>query len=140
MSANLQALPSSLGKAWGVVAADLNNDGRMDLFVANDTAQNFLFMNRGNGKFEEIAALAGVGYSETGRPRSGMGVDSADVNQDGWMDLFVANIDHERFSLYQNNHDETFDDQANADPDRFGDTLDERLGAEVLRLRQRWQP
>jgi hypothetical protein len=85
-----------LGKAWGVVATDLNNDGKMDLFVANDTAQNFLFMNRGNGKFEEIAAMAGVGYSETGRPRSGMGVDAADVNQDGWMDLFVANIDHER--------------------------------------------
>jgi hypothetical protein len=106
-------IAKSFGKAWGVVAADLNNDGRMDLFVANDTAQNFLFMNRGNGKFEEIAALAGVGYSETGRPRSGMGVDAADVNQDGWMDLFVANIDHERFSLYQNNHDETFDDQAN---------------------------
>ena len=103
-----------LGKAWGVVATDLNNDGRMDLFVANDTLQNFLYMNRGNGKFEEIAALAGVGFSESGRPRSGMGVDSADFNQDGWMDLFVANIDHERFSLYQNNHDETFDDQANA--------------------------
>ena len=98
-----------------MVAADLNNDGQMDLFVANDTVQNFLFMNRGNGKFEEIAALAGVGYSETGRPRSGMGVDSADFNQDGWMDLFVANIDHERFSLYQNNHDETFDDQAELD-------------------------
>jgi len=103
-----------LGKAWGVVATDLNNDGKMDLFVANDTVQNYLYMNRGNGKFEEIAALAGVGFSESGRPRSGMGVDSADFNQDGWMDLFVANIDHERFSLYQNNRDETFDDQANA--------------------------
>ncbi len=102
-----------LGKAWGAVAADLNNDGRMDLFVANDTTANFLFMNRGNGKFEEIAALAGVGFSETGRPRSGMGVDAADFNQDGWLDLFVANIDHEKYSLYQNNHDETFDDQAN---------------------------
>jgi hypothetical protein len=101
-----------LGKAWGVVATDLNNDGKMDLFVANDTEPNFLFMNRGGGRFEEIGALAGVGFSETGRPRSGMGVDSADFNQDGWMDLFVANIDHEKFSLYQNNHDETFDDQA----------------------------
>jgi enediyne biosynthesis protein E4 len=102
------------GKAWGVVATDINNDGRMDLFVANDTVQNFLFVNRGNGKFEEIGAAAGVAYSESGRPRSGMGVDSADSNQDGWMDLFVANIDHEMYSLYQNNHDETFDDQARA--------------------------
>jgi enediyne biosynthesis protein E4 len=102
------------GKAWGAVATDLNNDGKMDLFVANDTVRNFLFMNRGGGKFEEIGTLAGVAYSEAGRPRSGMGVDSADFNQDGWMDLFVANIDHEKYSLYQNNHDETFDDQADA--------------------------
>ncbi len=100
-----------LGKAWGVVATDINNDGRLDLFVANDTIANFLFVNRG-GKFEEIGAPAGVAYSEAGRPRSGMGVDSADFNQDGWMDLFVANIDHEMYSLYQNNHDETFDDEA----------------------------
>jgi hypothetical protein len=103
-----------LGKAWGVVATDLNNDGKMDLFVANDTTANFLFMNRGSGKFEEVGALAGVGFSEMGRPRSGMGVDAADFNQDGWMDLFVANIDHEKYSLYQNNHDGTFDDQAGA--------------------------
>jgi hypothetical protein len=101
-----------LGKAWGVVATDLNNDGRLDLFVANDTVPNFLLMNRGNGKFEDIANYAGVAYSADGRARSGMGVDSADFNQDGWLDLFVANIDREMFSIYQNNHDETFDDQA----------------------------
>ncbi len=105
-------IAAHLGKAWGVVAADLNNDGRMDLFVANDTSPNFLFMNRGNGKFEEVGALAGVAFSQTGRARSGMGVDAADFNQDGWLDLFVANIDHEMSSLYINNHDETFDDDA----------------------------
>lgn len=99
-----------LGKAWGVVATDLNNDGRMDLFVSNDTVPNFLFMNRGNGKFEEVGAPAGVAYSVEGRPRSGMGVDSADFNEDGWMDLFVANIDREMYSVYENNHNETFDD------------------------------
>jgi hypothetical protein len=84
----------------------------MDLFVANDTVANFLFANRGSGKFEEIGEVAGVAYSTEGRPRSGMGVDSADFDQDGWMDLFVANIDHEMYSLYRNNHDETFDDRA----------------------------
>jgi hypothetical protein len=99
-----------LGKAWGVVATDLNNDGRTDLFVANDTVANFLFMN-GDGKhFEDNGFAAGVAYSAEGRARSGMGVDSADFNNDGWMDLFVANIDEEIFSLYQNNHDGTFDD------------------------------
>jgi hypothetical protein len=107
-------IANHLGKAWGGVAADLNNDGLLDLFVANDTTPNFLFMNRGKGKFEETATPGGVAYSAEGRARSGMGVDAVDFNQDGWVDLFVANIDHERYSIYQNNHDETFDDKAGA--------------------------
>src|SRR5581483_11911642 len=97
------------GKSWGVVATDVNNDGWMDLFVANDTVANFLFMNRGGRKFEEIGFTAGVAYGEQGRARSGMGVDSADFNEDGWMDLFVTNMDHERSAIYQNNKDESFD-------------------------------
>ncbi len=105
-------ISKALGKALGVVATDINNDGLMDLFVANDTVQNFLFVNRGEGKFEEIGLMAEVAYSEDGRPRSGMGVDSADFNGDGWADLFVANVDQEKFSIYQNNRDETFRDQA----------------------------
>jgi hypothetical protein len=101
-----------LGKVWGVVATDINNDGLIDLWVSNDTVANFLFVNRGKGKFEEIATTAGVAYSDAGRARSGMGVDSADFNEDGWMDLFVANLDRELFAIYKNNHDETFDDVA----------------------------
>lgn len=110
-------IAKSLGKGLGVVATDINNDGRMDLFVANDTVQNFLFINRGPGangvwKWDEIALQAEVGFSENGQPRSGMGVDAADVNGDGWQDLFVANVDQEKFSLYVNNKDETFVDAA----------------------------
>jgi hypothetical protein len=99
------------GKAWGVVATDINNDGWMDLFVANDTTPNFLFVNR-KGKFEESGLVAGVAYSQEGRPRSGMGVDAGDYDNDGWQDLFVANVDQEMYSLYRNNHDLTFDDMS----------------------------
>jgi enediyne biosynthesis protein E4 len=102
-----------LGKAWGVVAADINNDGRMDLYVTNDTVPNFLFANRGKGRFEEIGMLAGVGVNVFGKPRSGMGVDAADYDQDGWIDLFEANVDHEMYSLYHNDRNETFSDVAN---------------------------
>jgi hypothetical protein len=102
-----------LAKAWGVVAADINNDGWMDLFVGNDMVPNFLFINRGKGGFEETGALAGVGYSGLGTARSGMGVDAADYDQDGWEDLFVANIDHQSYSLYHNSRDESFSDAAN---------------------------
>jgi hypothetical protein len=101
-----------LGKAWGVVATDVNNDGWMDLFVANDTVANFLFVNKRNGKFEEMGLGAGVAYSQDGRERSGMGVDSADFDQDGWQDLFVTNVDQEMYSIYRNNHDLSFDDVA----------------------------
>ena len=108
----------SLAKAWGVVAADLNNDGRVDLYVTNDTVPNFLFANRGKGRFEEIGMLAGVGVNTFGKPRSGMGVDAADYDQDGWIDLFEANVDHEMYSLYHNDKDEVFSDVSN--PNRIG--------------------
>jgi enediyne biosynthesis protein E4 len=103
-----------LGKAWGVVATDINNDGWMDLFVANDKEPNFFFLNQGKGKFAEIGLSASVAYSEDGRARSGMGVDAADYDQDGWQDLVVTNVDQEMYSLYHNTHDETFTDKASA--------------------------
>jgi hypothetical protein len=113
------AIASALGKGLGVVATDINNDGRIDLFVANDTVQNFLFVNRGPGangrwNWDEVALQSGVGFSESGRPRSGMGVDAADLTGRGWQDLFVSNVDHEMFSVYENNKDETFRDVAQA--------------------------
>lgn len=109
---HLTEIGKKLGKSHGVVATDINNDGWMDLFVSNDTEPNYLFVNRGSGKFEEIGFPAGVAYSDAGRARSGMGVDSADYDNDGRLDLFVANIDHERFSIYHNDGDGSFSDQA----------------------------
>ncbi len=109
----------SPGKGLGVVATDINNDGLMDLFVANDTVQNFLYVNRGKGtngkwQFEEMALPAEVAFGEEGQPRSGMGVDAADVFGSGYQDLFVANVDQERFSLYRNQGNETFRDVAHS--------------------------
>ncbi len=105
-------IASSLGKGLGVVATDVNNDNRMDLFVGNDTTQNHLFANRGEGKWEEISLAAEVGFGDSGQARSGMGVDAADVDGDGFEDLFVANIDGEIYSLYRNEGNEHFIDAA----------------------------
>jgi len=105
-------IAASLGKAWGAVAADVDNNGWMDLFVGNDTSPNQLFVNNGRGHFDEGGVLAGVAYNPFGATRSGMGVDAADYNQDGWIDLFVANVDHEAYSLYRNNKDGSFNDDA----------------------------
>jgi enediyne biosynthesis protein E4 len=102
----------SPGKSFGVVVTDVNNDGWMDLFVANDTIPNFLFVNQHDGTFKEIGLEAGVAYSDSGTTRSGMGVDAADYDDSRWQSLFVANIDQERFSLYHNDKDMTFSDQS----------------------------
>ncbi len=107
-------IAAARGKAWGVVATDINNDGWMDLFVGNDTVANFLFANRKGQQFEEIGFTANVAFGEHGKERSGMGVDAADVDQDGWPDLFVTNLNHEFHGYYHNEHDETFTDIAKA--------------------------
>jgi hypothetical protein len=98
------------GKSWGAVATDVNNDGYLDLFVANDTMPNFLFLNQGGNRFEEVGLEAGVAYSGDGGTRSGMGVDSADLEGTGRQDLVVSNLSNETFSLYHNRGDGGFDD------------------------------
>jgi enediyne biosynthesis protein E4 len=108
----VEAFAGSPGKALGAVATDVNNDRRLDLFVANDTVQNFLFLNRGGNRFQEIALQAEVAFSMDGKARSGMGVDAVDFDEDGHQDLFVANIDRELFSLYRNTGAGVFADVA----------------------------
>lgn len=100
------------GKVFGAVATDVNNDRLLDLFVANDSVPNFLFLNRGKGRFKEIGLDAEVAYSADGAARSGMGVDAGDYNGDSLQDLFVANFNRERFSIYRNRGDLTFTDEA----------------------------
>jgi hypothetical protein len=102
------------GKALGVVASDFDDDGRLDLFVTNDTAPNHLWMNRGDGRFEETGLAAEVAFSSNGKPRSSMGVDTADFDGDGRQDLAIGNIDHELFALYRNRGEAAFTDESEA--------------------------
>jgi hypothetical protein len=97
-------------KGMGLVLADFNNDSWPDIFIANDTWPNFLFMNNKDGTFRDISFSSGVAASEDGKYEAGMGTDAADVDGDGWLDLFVTHLDFEFSRLYHNNHDETFDD------------------------------
>jgi hypothetical protein len=97
-------------KGLGIVTVDLTNDGWPDIFVANDTWPNFLFINNRDGTFTDLSFSSGVAASEDGKYEAGMGTDSADVDGDGWFDLYVTHLDFELNRLYRNNHDETFDD------------------------------
>lgn len=90
------------GKGLGAVPVDIEDDGDLDVYVANDKVMNLLFVNDGAGRFQENALFAGVGFDENGRAQAGMGVDAGDVNRDGRMDLFVTNFSGESNTLYQN--------------------------------------
>ncbi len=99
-----------LGKGLGVVAADFDADGNPDLYIANDDTPNYLFYNKGDGTFAEIAILTGCAYSADGIAQAGMGVDAGDYNSDGFLDIFVTNFSYETNTLYRNNGDGTFTD------------------------------
>jgi hypothetical protein len=93
---------SKPGKGLGIAIADYDRDGRIDIYVANDSMPGFLYHNKGNGTFEETALLAGVGVTDSGRTYAGMGVDFADYNNDGLPDLAVADLALETYALYEN--------------------------------------
>src|SRR5579872_1333077 len=89
-----------LGKAWGIAAWDFNGDGWPDIAVANDRQPNFLFVNHGGKYFSEEASNVGIALSESGHPKSGMGIDVADWNNDGHDALLVGNFSNEKLSLF----------------------------------------
>ena len=98
------------GKGLGVVCTDYDRDGDLDIYVANDTMENYLFDNLGNGKFEEVALMAGAAFNEVGQAEAGMGVDCADVDGDGYLDILIGHLDLETNTLYRNEGDGTFTD------------------------------
>jgi hypothetical protein len=94
--------PQELGKALGILIVDVDLDGDQDIYVANDTVDNFLYLNDGTGKFVEDGVLRGVGTDDNGMANGSMGVDVGDYNRDGRPDLWVTNYEHEAFGLYRN--------------------------------------
>ncbi len=102
------------GKSLAVVLADLNNDGWTDIFIANDTQRNFLYMNNGDGTFRDATFKSNAGFSEDGRPEAGMSADAADVMNNSLPYLFVSHLDFELNRFYRNNGDGTFTDYTTA--------------------------
>ncbi len=100
----------SKGAGLGVVCADFDNDGKTDIYLANDGTPNTLFRNLGNGRFEDVTLTAGVGYSENGTMQAGMGTDAADFDGDGLFDIVVTNFQHESNALYHNLGNNRFTD------------------------------
>ena len=94
----------------GVVLGDYDNDGWIDIYVANDSVPNALYRNLGNGRFEETGLLAGVAVNHSGLAEAGMGTDFGDFDRDGLLDVFVTNLDEETNTLYRNMGDGLFID------------------------------
>ena len=101
------------GKGLGVSFADYDGDGFTDVYVANDSVQSFLFHNNGNGTFDEVGLVTGVGFTEEGKAFAGMGVDFSDYDNDGRPDIFVTDLSNERYRLFRHNGDGSFRDVSN---------------------------
>jgi enediyne biosynthesis protein E4 len=103
-------LDKALGKGLGVVVADLDDDGRPDIYVANDTMMNFFFRNLGGNRFEDVSLMSGAGLNSTGAPMGGMGVNAGDLSGTGRLDLVVANFEAEINSFFRNLGQGVFED------------------------------
>jgi hypothetical protein len=99
-----------VGKGMGLAIADYDNDGFADIFVSNDTFENYLLHNQGDGTFQNVALAAGTAYNAFGNPIAGMGADFRDIDNDGKPDIFEAAMFGEGFPLYRNLGDGQFQD------------------------------
>jgi enediyne biosynthesis protein E4 len=97
------------GKGMGVGIGDFDRDGNPDVFIANDTEPNFLYLNRGGGRFEESSLYLGVAYNSSGVRVSGMGCDVKDYDNDGFIDIFYNNLKNQVHALFHNNSGQYFD-------------------------------
>ena len=96
------------GKGLGIALADYDRDGHIDIFIANDSMPEFLYHNKGDGTFEDVALSSGVAVDGEGHTYAGMGADFADYNNDGLPDLVVTDLASQMYALYRNNGDGTF--------------------------------
>lgn len=94
----------------GVISSDLDNDGDLDIYVANDATPNLLFENLGDGTFREVALSCGLALSGDAREQASMGLDSGDFNNDGWLDLFATHFASDYSTLYENRGGLVFED------------------------------
>ena len=94
----------------GVLTADFDNDGWVDVYVANDSAPAALYHNKKNGTFTDIGVEAGCAFSIDGKPQAGMGVTAGDFDRDGWLDIFKTNFSGDTSTLYRNTGKAVFDD------------------------------
>jgi hypothetical protein len=99
---------------YGVVATDYDDDGFVDLFVANDSNPNFLYHNLGNGRFESVGLEAGVAVNGDGRAQAGMGADAGDYDGDSRVDLLLTTFAHDRYTLYRSVDGRHFEDASAA--------------------------
>jgi hypothetical protein len=102
----------STSKSLGVAILDVNNDGWPDILLSNDTQPNKLYVNKKNGTFEEKGVAAGIAFSEDGVARAGMGVDAADYDRSGHPSLIITNFSNQMISLYHNEGNGLFVDEA----------------------------
>jgi hypothetical protein len=106
--AGLLATPND--KGLGVLLHDLDGDGAQDIYVANDSTMNYLYLGSGEGRFREQALLSGVGFDGGGAPEASMGVELGDLDGDGSAELFVTNLDQETNTLYRGSGDRLWTD------------------------------